>query len=80
MQTFNEISGTLAKISAPSAASVAGPIANLIVVHAQNKERIDSNYQLLGAAWEKVFNGELDQAIFEEQMRWFFRAKVGGNF
>ena len=27
-------------------------------------------------AWEKVFENELDQATFEEHMRWFFRTKV----
>lgn len=28
-------------------------------------------------ACEKVFANELDQATFEEHMRWFFRTKVG---
>ena len=27
---------------------------------------------------EKVFEGEMDQATFEEHMRWFFRTKVSG--
>lgn len=27
---------------------------------------------------EKTFAGEMDQATFEEHMRWFFRTKVGG--
>ncbi|KAJ3977768.1 hypothetical protein EV361DRAFT_532163 [Lentinula raphanica] len=56
LQTFNEISTTLAKISASSAASVAGPIADILLAHAQSKERLDENFRLLGAAWEKVFN------------------------
>ncbi|KAJ3936863.1 MAG: hypothetical protein NXY57DRAFT_83323 [Lentinula lateritia] len=56
LQTFNEISSTLAKISASSAASVAGPIADILLAHAQSKERLDENFRLLGAAWEKVFN------------------------
>lgn len=29
-------------------------------------------------ACEKVFANELDQATFEEHMRWFFRTKVRG--
>ncbi|KAJ3998179.1 hypothetical protein F5050DRAFT_1275176 [Lentinula boryana] len=56
LQTFNEISTTLAKISASSAASVAGPIADILLAHAQSKERLDENFRLLGSAWEKVFN------------------------
>ncbi|KAJ8464001.1 hypothetical protein ONZ45_g17389 [Pleurotus djamor] len=32
-------------------------------------------YMYLLDAWEKVFDGELDQAIFEEHMRWFFGNK-----
>lgn len=30
-------------------------------------------------ACEKVFANELDQATFEEHMRWFFRTKVGAR-
>ena len=34
-------------------------------------------YSYLLDACEKVFENELDQATFEEHMRWFFRTKVG---
>ena len=34
-------------------------------------------YLYLLDACEKVFAGELDQATFEEHMRWFFRTQVG---
>ncbi|KAF9069656.1 hypothetical protein BDP27DRAFT_1325147 [Rhodocollybia butyracea] len=57
LQTFNEISATLTKISPASAASVSGPIAEIMLHHAQSKERLDESYSLLGAAWEKVFDG-----------------------
>lgn len=30
-------------------------------------------------ACEKTFAGEMDQATFEEHMRWFFRTKVRGH-
>lgn len=33
-------------------------------------------YEYLLEACEKVFANELDQATFEEHMRWFFRTKV----
>ncbi|KAE9400793.1 hypothetical protein BT96DRAFT_975141 [Gymnopus androsaceus JB14] len=58
LQTFNEITASLAKIPSATAA-VAGPIADLILTHAQSKERLDENFRLLGAAWEKVFNSLL---------------------
>jgi paired amphipathic helix protein Sin3a len=34
-------------------------------------------YQYLLEACEKLFMNELDQATFEEHMRWFFGTKVG---
>jgi paired amphipathic helix protein Sin3a len=34
-------------------------------------------YQYLLEACEKLFMSELDQATFEEHMRWFFGTKVG---
>ena len=34
-------------------------------------------YQYLLEACEKLFMNELDQAAFEEHMRWFFGTKVG---
>ena len=37
-------------------------------------------YLYLLDACEKVFENELDQATFEEHMRWFFRTKVGAGF
>ena len=33
-------------------------------------------YQYMLEACEKLFMNELDQATFEEQMRWFFGTKV----
>lgn len=57
MQTFNEISATLAKISSSSTQAIAGPVADVILAHAQSKERLNQNFLLLGAAWEKIFNG-----------------------
>ena len=36
-------------------------------------------YEYLLEACEKVFANELDQATFEEHMRWFFRTKVCGS-
>ena len=35
-------------------------------------------YQYMLEACEKLFMNELDQATFEEHMRWFFGTKVGG--
>ncbi|KAF5391439.1 hypothetical protein D9757_001911 [Collybiopsis confluens] len=55
LQTFNEISTTLSKISASSAGVVAGPIADIILAHTKSKERLDVNFRQLGAAWENVF-------------------------
>ncbi|KAI0639840.1 hypothetical protein C8Q77DRAFT_1083126 [Trametes polyzona] len=37
-------------------------------------------YLYLLDAWEKVFENELDQATFEEHMRWFFRTKAYNVF
>ena len=37
-------------------------------------------YSYMLDAWEKVFENELDQATFEEHMRWFFRTKVSGHW
>jgi paired amphipathic helix protein Sin3a len=37
-------------------------------------------YQYLLEACEKLFMNELDQATFEEHMRWFFGTKVGETF
>jgi hypothetical protein len=34
-------------------------------------------YQYMLEACEKLFMSELDQATFEEHMRWFFGTKVG---
>jgi paired amphipathic helix protein Sin3a len=34
-------------------------------------------YMYMLDACEKVFDNELDQATFEEHMRWFFGTKVG---
>ena len=34
-------------------------------------------YVYLLTACEKVFDGDMDQATFEEHMRWFFGNKVG---
>lgn len=36
-------------------------------------------YQYMLEACEKLFMNELDQATFEEHMRWFFGTKVGGE-
>jgi paired amphipathic helix protein Sin3a len=36
-------------------------------------------YQYMLEACEKLFMNELDQATFEEHMRWFFGTKVGGQ-
>ena len=36
-------------------------------------------YQYLLEACEKLFMNELDQAMFEEHMRWFFGTKVSGT-
>lgn len=36
-------------------------------------------YQYMLEACEKLFMSELDQATFEEHMRWFFGTKVGGR-
>jgi C-terminal domain of Sin3a protein len=38
----------------------------------------ESLYQYMLEACEKLFMNELDQATFEENMRWFFGTKVGG--
>jgi paired amphipathic helix protein Sin3a len=43
---------------------------------AEDKE--EALYQYMLEACEKLFMNELDQATFEENMRWFFGTKVGG--
>lgn len=50
---------------------------------AQAKENVAADgstnlaYAYLLDAWEKVCDGEIEQATFEEHMRWFFSNKVG---
>jgi paired amphipathic helix protein Sin3a len=41
------------------------------------EENEESLYQYMLEACEKLFMNELDQATFEEHMRWFFGTKVG---
>jgi paired amphipathic helix protein Sin3a len=41
------------------------------------KEGANLVYMYLLDACEKAFDGELDQATYEEHMRWFFGTKVG---
>ncbi|KAH9944008.1 uncharacterized protein BXZ73DRAFT_86987 [Epithele typhae] len=43
-------------------------------------EEVNVLYLYMLDAWEKVFETELDQATFEEQMRWFFRTKAYNVF
>ena len=43
----------------------------------EGEEQPNALYLYLLGACEKVFENELDQATFEEHMRWFFRTKVG---
>lgn len=47
--------------------------------HLGNPAAEDTNvvYMYLLTACEKLFDSELDQATFEEHMRWFFGTKVG---
>ena len=47
-----------------------------------NGQDDDSNviYMYLLDACEKLFDNELDQALFEEHMRWFLGNKVGGEW
>jgi paired amphipathic helix protein Sin3a len=42
-----------------------------------DQENANVVYMYLLDACEKVFDGELDQATFEEHMRWLFGNKVG---
>jgi paired amphipathic helix protein Sin3a len=42
------------------------------------EENEEALYQYMLEACEKLFMNELDQATFEEHMRWFFGTKVGG--
>jgi hypothetical protein len=41
------------------------------------EDQEEALYQYMLEACEKLFMNELDQATFEEQMRWFFGTKVG---
>jgi paired amphipathic helix protein Sin3a len=43
----------------------------------ETAESTNVTYLYLLDACEKVFDNELDQATFEEHMRWFFGNKVG---
>lgn len=47
------------------------------VGNARAEETPNVLYMYLLDACEKVFENELDQATFEEHMRWFFGTKVG---
>ncbi len=43
------------------------------------EEQVNVLYLYMLDACEKVFESELDQATFEEHMRWFFRTKVSNS-
>jgi paired amphipathic helix protein Sin3a len=43
------------------------------------EDKEEALYQYMLEACEKLFMGELDQAMFEEHMRWFFGTKVCGR-
>ena len=47
--------------------------------HLGKPAAVDTNvvYMYLLTACERLFDSELDQATFEEHMRWFFGTKVG---
>ncbi len=46
------------------------------ILRDHNTEDDEALYQYMLEACEKLFMNELDQATFEEHMRWFFRTKV----
>jgi paired amphipathic helix protein Sin3a len=46
------------------------------VCNRQNRDATDVVYVYMLEAFEKLFDNELDQAMFEEHMRWFFGNKV----
>lgn len=60
----------------PSGASVVLQAAMEAFGDGRGGEEPNVLYLYLLDAWEKVFENELDQATFEEHMRWFFRTKV----
>lgn len=54
-----------------------GPASVLAQTMLGTTEDTNVVYMYLLTACEKLFDSELDQASFEEHMRWFFGTKVG---
>ncbi|KAF5365749.1 hypothetical protein D9758_003301 [Tetrapyrgos nigripes] len=69
LQTYNDISTTLSRISESAASAVAPPLAEIILTRVQSKERLEEGYHALGAAWDQVFDifvTEVAQTIEEK--------------
>ncbi|KAK7467101.1 hypothetical protein VKT23_004161 [Stygiomarasmius scandens] len=56
LHTYNDISATLSRISESAASAVAPPLAEIILTHAQSKERLEEGFRTLGESWDKVFD------------------------
>lgn len=56
LQTYTELSTTLAKISPSAATAVAPTLASITTSRMQCKERMDSDLQLVEHAWEEIFD------------------------
>ncbi|THU90713.1 hypothetical protein K435DRAFT_841352 [Dendrothele bispora CBS 962.96] len=66
LETYNDISVTLARISESAASAVGPPLAEVILSHAQSKERLEEGIRTLGDSWDKVFDmfvAEVTQTI-----------------
>ncbi|KAK7054918.1 hypothetical protein VNI00_003381 [Paramarasmius palmivorus] len=56
LQSINQMSATLSKISADAATAVAMPLADTIINHVRSKERVESDFEALEGAWQNMFD------------------------
>ncbi|ESK96951.1 hypothetical protein Moror_6529 [Moniliophthora roreri MCA 2997] len=56
LQNINQMSATLAKISADAASAVATPLADTIINHVRSKERVEADFSALEEAWQRLFD------------------------
>lgn len=55
LETYTEISTTLAKVSNSAAAAVAPNLAEILLDHAHTKNRLDQGLNAVGQVWQEIF-------------------------
>lgn len=63
LQTYTEISSSLSRINATAASAVAPTMADILLKHAQYKQRIDDDCRALGNVWEQVIESFMTEII-----------------